>query len=1398
MLFFARAARCATSSDVSPAPLDVLEPRLLFTAVPVITEFLASNSDGLQDEDGDSSDWIELFNAGDTALDLQGWHLTDDAGDLNQWAFPDVSLAPGQYLVVFASGKDRADADGTELHTNFALSAGGEYLALVEDDGTTVAYEYAPEYPSQEANVSYGIDMSSSSQTILDPGGSLSYLVPTNGNLGLSWTQAGFNDNAWATGTAGIGYENNPGDAVNFADLINTTLPSGTTTAYVRFEFNLPNPGAFSGLTLRMMYDDGFVAYLNGEYLTEHFAPGSPGWNSSATSGRGDGIVVEDFSEIDVSADVGALIVGTNVLAIHALNGGNSSDMLLDAGLVGEIGGITEPVETGYFQDPTPGAANGEAFDGFVADTAFSHDRGFYTGAFNLDITSATPGALIVYTTDGSAPTVDASLNITNGTAFTGAFNVSATTTVRAAAFRLGFEPTNIDTHTYLFLADVLTQSSATTIAAGFPSSSVNGQQFDYGMDPDIVNDPTWGPQLTDALTDIPTISLVTDTDHLFDSGTGIYVNAGGHGKTWERPTSIEMINGDGTTAFQTDAGLRIRGGFSRGDFNPKHSFRLFFRNEYGDGMLNFPMFGEGGADAFDAFDLRTAQNYAWSNQTGNNENHNTFLRDILSRDIQGAMGHAHTRGDYYHLYLNGVYWGLYQTEERPEADYASSYYGGTDETWDAVKASGGNIEATDGDLSAWGTLSSLTNAGFASNAAYFAIQGLNADGSENPALEQHLDIDNLIDFMISVNFTANRDMPLNLGNSGPNNFWAIRPQDGSHGWRWIAHDNEHNLGAGDHNINHNGTGDISTGTSTSTLNPRYIHQQLTENAEYRLRFADRVQALFYNDGPLTVENVHAMLDARAAQMDLAIIAESARWGDQHNDPPKTKATWLAEVDWLRNTFLAQRGPIVISQFQSQGWLPSASTHVAPSFSQHGGALPTGQLSILNAEPAGTIYYTLDGSDPRLIGGGVSASAIAYSGSFALPDHATVTARLLRSGDWSAQIQADFVLADALADSTNLRITEVHYNPQGPSAAEAAAGFTNGDVFEFIELLNTSSETISLDGVTLVQAVVDGKFEGVGYTFGLAALDPGERVVVVDDLAAFTERYGTGINVAGVYSGRLSNDGEQLTLRSADGGTIQQFTYNDAAAWPQTPDGDGPSLVVIDPDGDYNNPANWKASTTTHGTPGADEAVGLAGDITGDGFVGAADLDEILALWGDAAGSSAAAAAADLNGDGTVNSPDLSIVIANFGNGNPSTRPTSNDQADPGSEPGTGGGTAGQTEGNSDGTGGDTNNGSAGASRGDAAGDGSDAGAAPTRPAPNASPATSVPPTRRPDSAAPSRPTPSDTQRAAAAIASQAGTDALSLARPATRLPDANAASAATAPSPRRFDALNPRGVKPQ
>src|SRR6185436_14108372 len=139
----------------------VLNPNLPIASV-IINEFLAAalNPAGLKDEDGELQDWIELFNASSTPVNLAGWSLTDDPEDPDLWIFPDITLAAGARLVVFASAKDRrSTVPGSYLHTNFKLNADGEYLALFNADSPRIAMtEFKDGFPPQRNDYSYGLD----------------------------------------------------------------------------------------------------------------------------------------------------------------------------------------------------------------------------------------------------------------------------------------------------------------------------------------------------------------------------------------------------------------------------------------------------------------------------------------------------------------------------------------------------------------------------------------------------------------------------------------------------------------------------------------------------------------------------------------------------------------------------------------------------------------------------------------------------------------------------------------------------------------------------------------------------------------------------------------------------------------------------------------------------------------------------------------------------------------------------------------------------------------------------------------------------------------------------------------------------------------------------------------
>ena len=349
----------------------------IHAAEPAISEFMAANGGTLADEDGDSSDWIEIRNGGTSTANLEGWFLTDEANRPTKWRFPAVTLAPGQFKLVWASTKNRTNSAAL-LHTNFRLDRGGGYLSLL-DANTNIVSAFSP-YPSQFIDVSYGLGPSSNS--------------------------------------------------------------------------------------------------------------------------------------------------------------------------------------FGYFATPTPGAPNALQFSTRTDAPGFSHKRGFYGTNFSLTLTSKTAGATIYYTTNGTPPAP------TNGIAYSAPLAITRTTIIRAAAFTPGLLPSDAHTHSFLFTRDII-RAPDRVPPPGWPATW-GANVVDYGMDTNVVNDPRYAGTIESDLRVMPSLCLVMDLKDLFDRTNGIYANALQDGIEWERPASLELINPDGSDGFQEQAGLRIRGGFSRASDDPK------------------------------------------------------------------------------------------------------------------------------------------------------------------------------------------------------------------------------------------------------------------------------------------------------------------------------------------------------------------------------------------------------------------------------------------------------------------------------------------------------------------------------------------------------------------------------------------------------------------------------------------------------------------------------------------------------------------------------------------------------------------------------------------------------------------------------------------------------------
>lgn len=1300
-----------------------LEPRLVLSSAPLITEFMASNSSSLADGDGSYSDWIEIYNPTGTAIDLAGWHLTDDADNLNKWTFPNLPQSivdPGEYLVVFASGQatETYVDPGGNLHTDFAIGAGGEYLGLT-DPTEAIVHEYAPSFPAQEVDVSYGLAMESSLTTLVAEGSSARYIVP--GGDVPNWNVTGFNDSGWSVGNTAIGYELAPED---YEDFIETPVASGTTSVYLRQSFHVADASDFNSLILHLRYDDGFVAYLNGVKVAEHNAPANPMWNSSATIGHNDPDAVV-FAPFDISDHLTNLQDGTNVLAIHALNVTGSSDMLIEPQLTAGTTSLVEPLEAGFLTSPSPGGPNSASFVGFVEDTNFSVDRGFYNGPISVDITTATLGATIVYTTDGSAPTLSNGVQVhapNANMAPLATVPISSTTVLRAAAFKEDFAPTNVDTQTYIFLADVITSPV---------------------LDTSITQNPAYAPYLEQAFTDLPSISLV-----LPNTPSGV-----------EQQTSVEWISPDGEPGFQIDAGIATYGGeFTHFD---KKNFRLYFRGIYGATDLEFPLFegfdrGLPATDSFDQLELRSGSHDM--SQRG------FYMSNRFTDDTMLDAGNIAPHGRFVHLYINGVYWGQFHLRERWNADMAADYLGGDDDDYESINGNynvGGWYvgEAYDGDGSGWENIKSLMG---------------NYEG-----IRQYMDVQNFIDYMLlymsgnseneyrtfgvpdgSVLYqfflndadgwlrsvedrTGDQGPPAGL--SGPNGIFGSLVAEGHSDFMTLLADRIHNFFFND--------GVLTPEKATARLQERLDEIQvafIAEAARWGYRTPSSWQSAandaLVNILPNIAPTMIARLIARGLypnlgapvfnqhggevpigfQLEMSIetvpTSDNLAFGKpttqssdgfgftgaqavngttadfSHTNTGDLTPFWKVDLQGeakIETIVVHNRDSCcqerlynitvdILDEFGNAVYSSPVFNPVAPggnptnpgefltldlSGQPEGGVvghqvrvrkvavngsnssewLSLGEVVVTGEFTEGQepgdprIYYTLDGSDPRLPGGALNPAALEYvSSPVTLTTGVTVSARTLDGDNWSALNEADFTL-ETPADSTNLRITELHYNPAAPTTAEIAAGFTDNNDFEFIELHNISLESIQLRGVHFS--------DGVDLTLNdFALLAPSERAVVVGNQAAFELRYGDSIRVLGEWSGRLSNGGETITLTDGNGQVIQSFTFQDGddpgeEAWPSAPDGSGPSLVVIDTAGNYDDGANWRGSYSTHGSPGSNDVPFLAGDYNRSGSV----TENDYSLWKVMFGSTIDLRS-DGNGDQVVNAADYVIWRNALGN----------------------------------------------------------------------------------------------------------------------------------------------------
>jgi hypothetical protein len=621
------------------------------------------------------------------------------------------------------------------------------------------------------------------------------------------------------------------------------------------------------------------------------------------------------------------------------------------------------------FSDPTPGADNTSSTATILPPPVFSQNHGFYESPFNLELSCSVQTAEIYYTTDGSTP------GPFHGMLYASPITVQSTSIIRAVSVIEGEASSKVITRTYLFLDDVIHQPND---PEGYPAqwgpyTAIPGNAIgDYEMDPDMMADPAFADRVKEALKDIPTLSLVSDPGNFFSHDIdpvtgGIYIYTGAPGDEtglgWERPVSAEYFNSTDSVDFQVNCGVRLQGGHSRRpEKDPKHSFLLTFKSEYGPSRLNYPIFGDEAAHSFNNLVLRAGFGLSWLHWTAGERERGQLQRDPWTKDAQRAMGHPSSNSIFVHLYINGIYWGVYDPTERLDAEYAVSYFGGNESDYDVIKdymEAEQSDPAVDGTKEKWDEMIGMANAGLASNDAYQAIQGNNPDGTPSASHEAMLDMVNFADYMLLNFYGSNTDWD-------HHNWAAIRNRvKPGKGFKIFCWDAEHMIKSVNGNV-------LSLDNNYC---PSRIFQKAKANEDFRRLFADRVVKHCYNGGVLSPEGAAQLWSIRRAQVEKSMDAEAARWGDYRRDVHPwstgpydlyTKDTyWMAEQNLMANTYFPQRTSAFISQLRSAGLFPQIDAPVflinGSPFSQN--IISEGDLLTITSTQ-GTVYYTTDGNDP--------------------------------------------------------------------------------------------------------------------------------------------------------------------------------------------------------------------------------------------------------------------------------------------------------------------------------------------------------------------------------------------------------------------------------------------------
>lgn len=1061
----------------------------IFIVIPLkaqvtINEIEASNLRGLMDEDSDYSDWIELYNKGAVPVNLNGWGLSDNKDVPLKWVFPDLTLDAGGFVTVFASGKNRSE------------------LPL-------------------------------SWNTIINQGDNWKYFVPSS-DIGSDWKTGSFSDADWNTGPSGFGIGDDD-DATNTGSII---------SLYVRKVFSVTDVDKVKRMLLHMDYDDGFVAYVNGQEVARAnigVVGVNVNYNDVATDHEAQMYQGNNPEVFDISSFANYLVNGDNVLAIEVHNNSaQSSDLTLipfltlavesktpvynvpdflsvtsnnlhtnfklssegesiylydsNASFVDSLGQAIQYSDVsygakpdgsdqfGYFFTPTPGASNSNSdLLGEPADSVvFSHAGGPISADLSLVLSSPQNGDLIYFSTDGTEPDSDDYL-------FGDVISITKDTIVKARIFRQGHLPGPVVTQTFM-------------------RSHIHK---------------------------LPVAALSTDPYNLYDYYNGIFVmgpNAEANDpffganfwEDWEKPFHFEYYIQTGEQVVNQGAGAKIMGNYSRA--RDQKSLGVFARKNYGKGSFEYPFFK-------DKPEINKFESLAFRN--GGNDWYYALFRDDfmcnLARgteiDMQASQGVA--------MYLNGQYWGVYGMREKVNEHFLGDNHHVEPDSIDLLEKNGDVLAGSNTQY--WQMINFITSS--------------NLQNAENYSkVKQLIDIDNFIQYELFQIYFDNTDWP---GNNIK--FWRPRTEDGQ--WRWIMFDTDFGFGLYYTENYKNNTLDFATSSAGPEWpNPAWstlLLRRLLTSTEFKIDFI--TQYCDHLNTTFLPTEVNSCLDSMRRVYADEVKLHVQRW-------PGSAWNWSNEVNRIK--LFANNRPTYAWDYLKTKFALSSKLSVSVSVND----MKMGMVKLNSIKPQSASFYGYYFKNIP-----IHLTAIPKPGYRFVRWEGTVlgdTPEITFNMSSLATFKAVFEVASPTDQIVS--INEINY--------KSADSYDTGD---WIELYNGGKTSVDLSGWQLRDNATDDP-----YVFKDGqVLYPGDYLVICDKLEKFKSIHSSIKCAIGNFSFGFSSNGDVVKLINADGIVVDMVEYRVTYPWPIIAATSGATLELNNPLSDNEKGENWKA-LDGHGTPG--------------------------------------------------------------------------------------------------------------------------------------------------------------------------------------------------------------------